>query len=585
MTYREMDPIVFAVLFSRFAGIGREMSLTMERTARSTILNEGKDFSCSIFDSKARVITQEEEVLPIHTTAGGIVLKEIIKDFSGDINPGDIMICNDPYRGNSHVADLTMAGPVFYQNELIFWAVTRAHHIDIGSPIPSAVRADAPDVFSEGLKIPPVRIARDYRVIKDVMSLYKVNVRFPEVIHGDLLAQIASARLGEKRLKEVCEEYGIDTVKAYIDEVIDYSDRRMGEEISKWLDGIYQAAGYSDSDGVGNEDILVKCKVIIEKDTITVNLSGSQNQTRGSTNSSWGNTQAQVNTAILACIDPTIPRNEGCLKHIRVIAPEGTVVNPTWPTATSNCTVVIGDTICLTLWKALAKAIPRQVPAGWGKQSPTNLMLSGIDDRTGEWYGYQTFKASSGGGGIWGHDGWSTILTATTLGGTRCQGVEAEELCCPHSIEKYEIWPDSAGAGKYRGGFGSMLVFRARKNDLKAVFFGDGFKYPPHGILGGKSGRSGTHYVLNKTTGKKTVYKASGQFTLHKDEVYVGFASGGGGVGDPVERDAELVMEEARDGLISLRSAKQDYGVVLDPESFQIDYEATEKLRKKMKEQ
>ena len=212
-------------------------------------------------------------------------------------------------------------------------------------------------------------------------------------------------------------------------------------------------------------------------------------------------------------------------------------------------------------------------------ESGTNLQTSGIDYRVGKPYGYQTFKASSGGGAIWGHDGWNTTLTMTTLGATRCQGIEAEEVTVPHLIISHELWEDSPGHGKWRGGFGSKLIMKGVKHDVTCVFFGDGFKYPPHGILGGKAGRGGYHYIEDKKK-KRTYYNCNGMFILHEDEVYYGFASGGGGVGNPKERDIEKVVSDARNELISIKSAEKYYGVVMDSKTFEVDLKATKNIRK-----
>ena len=565
----KFEPILFSVILSRLISVSHEMSITMELTARSSILNESKDFSCSIFNGDGELIIQEEEVLPVHTVAGSLVLKEVIKDFKNDINEGDIFICNHPYRNGSHLADLSMACPVFYKGKIQFWTMTRAHHLDIGSPLPSACRADAPDIFSEGLKIPPLRIFYKGNEIYDVMNLYRSNVRYPEMWYDDMKAQAASVHIGEKRIIELCNKYGSEVLKYYSNELIKYSERMMVEEIESMKKGVYYSKAYSDNDGVGNEEILISCKLTVYKDFIEVDLSESQDQTKGSTNSSWGNTFAQVGTAILSCINPNIPRNAGCLKHIVVKARKGSIVNPIYPTATSNCTIVVGDTICEAVWKALSKCIPKNTPAGWGKQSGTNLQTSGIDYRTKKSYGYQTFKASSGGGAIWGHDGWNTTLTMTTLGATRCQGVEAEEITVPHFVILHELWEDSPGPGEWRGGFGSKLIMKGIKHDMTCVFFGDGFKYPAHGILGGKHSRSGFHFVESKN-GHKTFYNCNGMFILHEDETYYGFAGGGGGVGDPKKRSINKVLKDVKDGLISIKSAKNDYGILIDQKTFKI---------------
>jgi len=399
---------------------------------------------------------------------------------------------------------------------------------------------------------------------------------------GDLQAQIGSVRVGERRLIEICDKYGVDYIKDLVDELIDYADRLTTEEIRAMPNGEAIGVDYSDHDGDGNNDIPIKVKIKIEGDMIKADLNGNIKQVEGGCNSSFANSVSAVESYILLCISGDIPHNEGCLRHIEVtVGPEGTIVNPTPPHSTSSCTYHIGGTIFHATGKALSQLIPQKAPAATGTFPGTMLMASGHDYRRDSTYGACVFLAGSGGGAIWGYDGWPLMFGTGAQGSFHMEGVELHEFQYPHLVLEFNVNTDSAGAGRWRGGPGAKIRLKGIKHSMEVLGYGDGHRHKPFGFNGGKPGSGGFHYVIDKT-GEKTIYPAGGKFILKEDETYVGFSTGGGGVGNPLERDIELVREDVIEKIISLFSAKEDYGVVINEQTLEVDYEATKTFREKL---
>src|SRR4051794_22171224 len=278
-------------MLGRFDAIVGEMTRTLEQTAWTSILAVCHDFSCAIYDASSRQISMYD-ALPIHTTSMHLVLDEIASGFAGEVNDGDVFLCNDPYRQNTHVGDLVTACPVFVEGVHRFWSVTKGHQLDTGAFVPSSVTASARNVWQEGVQIPPIKLRDAGRERRDVLELYLANVRYRDLLHGDLLAQLASIEKARTRLVELCEEYGSDEVMRYVDEVIDYADRRMAAELRSMPDGTYEAEHWIDSDGLDGLNIPVRVKVTKADDRVTVDYAGSGPQAPGGVNGSYATSQA-----------------------------------------------------------------------------------------------------------------------------------------------------------------------------------------------------------------------------------------------------------------------------------------------------
>ncbi|MFQ6111603.1 MAG: hydantoinase B/oxoprolinase family protein, partial [Nitrospinota bacterium] len=455
----KIDPTTFTVILNAFQTITREMTLAFEYTAWTTIISDARDFSCAIYDAQARQVAMLDAI-PIHTNSMSIVINEIARTFEGDIHEGDLIICNDPYSGNTHVGDLVMACPVFHKKQHLFWTVTKAHHLDSGAPIPSSMPQTATDVWTEGLTIPPFKIYDKGVERKDAIRLILAHWRWPWATGGDLRAQMGTVWLGRKRLLELIESYGVETIKRYVEEMIDYADRMTAAEIRDFPDGTYVGYTWIDSDGQGRTDIPIKATVTIKDDMVHVDFTGSSPQTPGAVNASYAVMRAAAGIPVLTCVDSAIPHNEGCIKHIVGTAPKGTVATAEWPYSTALCTICCGDALQEAVMRALAHAVPELRSAGIGRIVVP--AMSG-EDRRGEQptlYGVQLFNAGPGGGASKGYDGWPVINDAAVMGGLKLIAIELCELLYPLLFEHYEMETDSAGAGQWRGAPGVRMSIR-----------------------------------------------------------------------------------------------------------------------------
>ena len=584
---RKLDPTTFAVVFNALNAIVKEMSLTFEYSAWSSIIAEARDFSCAVYDAEippnALCVF---DGLPIHVNAQPVAIGEIAKFFGPeDLHDGDLILVNSAYYGNTHLGDFVLATPVFYKGEHLFWAAATGHQMDVGSAYRTSVPTYATDIWSEGLQISPLKIADRGEMRKDVLNFLLENVRYRDFIYGDLMSQIGSAKTGKKRLLELLDTWGSSTLKRFSREIIEYADRRAREELETWPDGIYESEAWVDSDGYGRTDIAIRCKLTIDGHKLSVDFEGSDPQGRGGVNAGWATCRNSVSTAVLMCIDPSIPHNEGCLQHIEVKAPKGTIVNAEWPGPTAAATIVPADSITDAVWKCLAQAIPEKVVAGCGHVTP-NCVTTGIDRRiegVEKPFGVILFNGSSGGGASATSDGWPFMVTPGTVGGLRFAPTEIVELHFPLVVKEYQVRTDSMGAGTHCGGPGlNFFVTPRGTGQIDNYGYGDGMSNPPFGLFGGKPGDGGALYRVDKD-GKKYIVSASSYFRTREGETWCAVSTGGGGYGNPLDRPMDKVVRDVRDEFISVETARNDYGVVLDPETFAVDEAATQALRAEMR--
>ncbi len=575
----DYDPITFSVILSRFDAIVEEMTRVLEKSAWTSILALAHDYSCAIYDAVPRQVSMYD-ALPIHTASLHLAVKEIAESFAGEINPGDVFLFNDPYSGNTHVGDFVTAAPVFADGELVFWSVTKGHQMDTGAYIPSSVVASAVDIYQEGITIPPMKMVEEGVLRVDFFRLLLANLRYADLIEGDLRAQIGSIEKARQRLEELCESYGTDVVLRYVDEIIGYSDRRAGQEIASMPDGRYEAEGWIDSDGFGSEHIRVQVAVEIDGDRVRVDYAGSDPQAKGGANGSYATSQAAGAVPFLYYIDADIPHNHGVIDHIEVSAEEGTVCFAKFPASTSVATIVPSDLMQDVVNRAMVEAMPERVPAGGARCANIPQFAGNGADGHSPW-GFMLFNNAGAGGAAKGNDGWPLWYNQAALGGMKIQPIEQLELLYPVRIERCEIDPDSVGFGQWLGGPGNVCAVKPLIDEMVTITFGDAASNPPHGAMGGDQGSGGGQYVEDEETGKRRFVSSSGAFTVdHTREVYVGVSTGGGGWGNPHERDPEQVRLDVRDGIVSRAAAAEVFGVVLseaaDPV---IDAAATEARR------
>jgi N-methylhydantoinase B len=574
-----VDPITFSVILSRLNSIASEMTITLERSAWTSILALSRDFSCAIYDSVPRQIAMYD-ALPIHTTSMQLVVREIAEAFAGRVEDGDVFLCNYPYAKNTHVGDLVTAAPVFADGELRFWSVTKGHQMDTGAFVPSSVTASAQNIWQEGLQIPPMKLVERGERRRDLWEMYLANMRYPELLEGDLWAQLGSIEKGRQRLIELCREYGTDVILRYVEEILAYSDRRMSAEIEDMPDGEYEGEGWVDSDGINALNIPVRAKVRIAGDRVTVDFSDSGAQAQGGANSTYATTMAAGAVPFLYYIDPDIPHNHGCIQHIEVIAKEGTICNAKYPASTSCATIVPGDLMQDVVNRAMTAAVPDRVLAG-STRCANIPQFAGEQDEHGETWGFMLFANAGAMGASANTDGWPLLSSQAALGGMKSQPIEQLELLYPILIERAEIEPESMGYGQWIGGPGTRVVVKPVVGDMVCITFGDGCANPPHGAVGGTPGIGGGQWVEDRISGKRRFVSASGNVVVDGErEVWVGVSTGGGGYGAPADRDPEQVRRDVRNGLISREIARDVFGVAvsgdLDP---RIDEDETKRLR------
>lgn len=561
-----LDPVTFSVILNRFDAIVNEMTLVLERSAWTSTIALSHDYSCAIYDAKHRQVSMHDAI-PIHTTSMGLMIETIAEHFAGDVGEADVFICNDPYSNNTHIGDLLAVMPVFIGEELVFWSVCRAHHLDVGAIIPAGVSPAPRDVWQEGFTIPPTRLTSGGAIEKDILRMILANVRYAGLIEGDIRAQIGTIERGRERLVELCEEYGTSTVQGYAGAILEYASRRMADEVRAIPEGTYEGTTWVDTDGYSAFNIPIHVRVDVSGDQIRVDFEGSGPQGTGGVNGTLACAIAAGTIPFMCYIDPDIPHNEGCIEHVTVSVPRGTLCCAEYPASTSTATIVPASAMIDAVNKAMIAAIPDRVPAG-GARAQNTKTISGQHGRDGRPWGLLLLNNSAGFGAACGADGWPLCYATVVLGCGKATSVERFELLYPLRVESWEIEPESMGAGEWIGGPGSRLAIRPITTDRVIVSgCGDGADNPPHGAKGGMPGFGGGQYVEDVSTGVRRYLSAAGAVELAgREERWVGISSGGGGWGNPVDRDEDAVRRDARDGIVSRACAKEVFGVVLSPE-------------------
>jgi N-methylhydantoinase B len=539
-----IDPITVSVLTHRFSAIVEEMGEAMLRTAYSQILNSSRDFSTAICDSQARLVAQAEHV-PIHVGAIPWAVESVRDAFPGRIHPGDVFLLNDPYHGNNHLPDLTAFVPVFVDDELAFWSINRAHQSDIGGSTHGAYNPGATEIWQEGLRITPLKLYDKGELRDDVLKMITTNVRHPHDFMGDLRAMIGSARVGERRLLTLCDEYGAKTVMGAVEEILDGAEKQTRAVIREWKDGVYKGEAILDDDGHGIEDVHIRATVTKKGDGLTVDLSDSHPQVIGFVNSSLPNTMSAVHMALAYLIDPRTPKNAGTFRAVKVILKQGTVVWPFPPApvtlATNHCAQEVAEAVI----KALAKACPGRVLAGWSRRF--RIAIKGVNPRTRRPFIWHMFHARGGGGASVAGDGWETAGEGQAAGGIKFGSIEVAEVRFPLTFEHHEFRPNSGGDGQHRGGVGSVLRLRIdTKEDGVANTAGDGVRYPSYGILGGKDGLPHRYRLQSRGRKDRVLKTKEVGIRVRPGDVFFVESAGGGGYGPPVKR-AKAARAKDRD--------------------------------------
>jgi N-methylhydantoinase B len=568
----------------RLNTIAKEMAEVTLKTSRSAVFNQAHDFSCGIADAQGRIMALEAG-LPIHLGAMPFAVKSVINYFENDLHPGDVILMNSPYHGNNHPADVTIVTPIFAKNnqmggnqKLIAFAITRGHQADIGGNQAGTYNPIAEEVMQEAIIIPPSKLYHNGgKLNKSLWDLFLSNVRVPHYQSGDLLAQIGANKMAEKRILETISAYDVNIFKNTLDEAIISTEKRVRAEILTWPEGTYEAETFCEGGYTDPGPHNIKVKLTIKGSDLEFNFTGSKRQVRSIINSAISNTHSAVYISVLTTLDPDIPHNEGCFNPIKVIAPKGSIVNVEWPFPTGMSTVCIAQEIIHACWRALAQAVPHRANAEWGKW---NTMVTNGTDRYDRRYTIIHYVNLAGGGATWGADGWPHVASSIALGAAIPMSIELLESQFPELIHRANFVMDSGGPGRWRGGVGMVYEIEAYGNKIEYVKGGCGQIHPVQGVLGGKPGTLCRHWKGPKDNVK--FGRALEVGISAKGRVLGIEMMGGGGVGKPYERVPALVLKDVLNEYVSIESAKNDYGVIIDPSSKKINMKETDMLRKKL---
>jgi N-methylhydantoinase B len=551
------DPATIAVIRFRLEAIARQVGVAMQQSAVSQLLNQAFDFSTALFDAKKRLVAQAEHI-PIHIGAMPLAVRALLSRFERDLGEGDILISNDPYAGGSHLPDVTVVRPFFYQDSPTFYVAIRAHHNDIGGAAHGGYNAQADEIYQEGLRIPPLKLVERGQLREDVLDLLALNVRHAGDFRGDLLAQIGATALGCRRLEGLLAHYGPVVVMNALDALLDGTEQAMRAEIRTWPEGSYQGESLLDDDGRGRQRIPIRAQISLANGNARVDLSQSAGQVGTFLNSSWANTCSAVYVAFMYLTAGRVAVNDGCFCPIQVIAPEGSIVNPRPPAPVGACTTHVGSEIVEAVLLAMARAAPGQAVAGFARRF--RYSISGLDSRTRKRYVWHLFYGRGGAGASAHADGWSNLGVIINPGGVRSPSIELTERQFPFFIQRYEFRPDSGGDGRQRGGLGSVFEMRLEGEEPATInTSGDGVEIPPPGLFGGYPGHPHDFRLISGHEEQPVPSKATG-IPLRPGDVLRNASAGGGGYGDPRQRDPALVARDLRDGLITPATAQEVYG-------------------------
>jgi N-methylhydantoinase B len=588
MTSRMTNPVRLALVQSQLDHIARMMGRVMERTARSTIFSESHDFSCFITDAAGNLLSVADGI-PIHTGGGGFAVRKLIELRGSELSTGDVWLASDPYEGGgNHLPDWTAMRPVFRDGALVAFTCNRAHQSDIGGGAAGTYNPAATEIFHEGIRLPPVRIVSGGEERADLWHLLRLNSRTPELLDGDLRAMVGSTAIGERELLRMFAEVGLESALSSFEGMLDYGEARMREALAGIPDGEYTGEDLSFSDCFEEREIKVAVRIRKDERGLTFDFAGTSPQIRGFKNSSIANTTAACAMATLAFLKPQVPRNEGTLRLLHILAPAGTIVNALSPAPMTMNTSHCAFEIINAVWKALAVARPEWAIGGWGKT--VHCISSGLHPDTGKRFILYHWHAYPAAGAVAERDGFHTIGGVNTLGGLTLPNVETYERLYPIRVLQYEMRTDSAGAGARRGGAGmryraQMLVegdYSFRGEGLGAA---SGF-----GVNGGMAGGGGRLSVSIASSDAGAGAAVAADSAADTEIPRYGLrqlppltleilSPGGGGWGDPFERPPELVLADVRAEILSREAARRDYGVAIDEAGTAVDMPETKGLR------
>jgi N-methylhydantoinase B len=578
---REFDPVKLSVLANAFDGIVREMTSGLLRSARSSVINTARDFSCAVLTADNQLLAAAEGV-PVHVFGAGPLGEDMV-ELHDDIREGDAFLHNDPYMGNSHAADHVILVPIFLQGRHLFTAVTKAHQADCGNSLPTTFFATARDVYEEGALIfPCVRIQRDYTDIDDIIRMCRSRIRVPDQWYGDYLASVGASRIAERRIHELTEKFGVDDLVDFVDAWFDYSERLTASAIETLPEYVLHGTSAHDPfPGTGPDGVQLQATVEVKpkQGKVVIDLRDNPDNLPNGLNLTKATATGAALAGILSGIPENLPSNAGTFRRVEVLLRDGCAVGvPKHPYSCSSGTTNLADRVVNIVQAAFS-----QIDDGYGTaegaagQAPAKSVISGIDERNGNAYVNQILVGGVGGPATPYVDGWPTYQRPVCGALLYHDSVEVDEQRYPILIHERTLVADSGGAGRQRGGLATRVTMEPRGESVTLTYGIEGKLNPPKGVRGGHDGDVPSTWVEDLKTGERREIPVVGRYDLQSGEKVVSITPGGGGYGDPLERDVLAVLDDYRESRVTLEAAAAVYGVVITDGA--VDEQATAKAR------
>ena len=582
-TRPDIDPVTLEVVRNRLDSIVREMADITLRTARSAVVYAGRDFSCGLLDSKAQLLAVGTSI-PVHIFPIVWQVRNTIKRFEGDIHEGDIFIGNDPYDGGTHLNDVLIFLPIFHEGEIVGYAANRAHWYDVGGMVPGSISGSSREIYQEGIRIPPIRLGQNDQINRDIMDMILLNVRVPEESRGDMFAQVASCRVAGQHIVGLINRYGKENLLRHFDEVLDSSERRTRSIISGLPQTTVTHEGYMDNDGVSTERKRIRVRITVKEDSLHVDYTGTALETQGPLNVGLALAHCFAFMGVKAALDPSGHINSGCFRPIEVTAPKGTMLNASAPSAAGGMAEV-GQAAIYTM-AALSKLAPQHVSAEEGSGA-NHQNLDGMDMRFDDPHRFIYYDYPSGGGGGRATKDGLDFVRNLRSGNVNIQSIEVLENLFPVFFHRHELRQDSGGPGRFRGGMGGIREYRTPSDGVFSML-SDHAVVPTAGLSEGHPGalgkwefiREGETMPVSPQFGSKST-----AFPIRAGDIIRSSTFGGGGYGNPLERDTSRVQEDVADGKVSVEQAREVYGVVFEADSLEVNESATVEQRQRLDDQ
>lgn len=576
------DPFTLEIIREQLIAAAEESFITLGRASQSPIIYEVLDYACALTDTTGDIIAQANGVPGFLGTLSFGVKAIIDKHPLRTMAPGDIFMTNDPYAGGgSHLSDVTLAAPIFYNGDLVAFSVNKAHWTEVGGMAAGSWTTDSTEIYQEGLQFPAIQLYERGEPLASLIDLIAANVRTPDQTLGDMYAGVAALRSEEQRVREICDRYGLAAFRESVSAILNRGETLARQALADLPNGTFFAEDWIDDDGLSDEPIYVCVTVTIEDDAFVTDFTGSASQTRGPINCTRTRLHSSCRAMFKAVTDSSTPVNDGWFRPLRVICPDGTIFTAQRPAPVSTYWETGAYAVDL-IWHALFPVVPDRLSAGHSL-SVCGTIISGegedgepfilVEPQAGGWGATDTRDGESG-------------LVVVGDGETYVMPVEVCETRFPLLVDRFTFNTEVAGAGRYRGGFGLVRDYRVLHDRAKLTTTFGRHRFPPWGAAGGEDGSPNGVTVIPRTGSEPAVWKGKfARYPLQQGDVARMVTGVGGGYGDPLEREPAAVRRDVRDGFLTQSGAREIYGVVIQPETMAVDQPATKELREERKTQ